>query len=200
MSFPCLAENMGINLVSIPSMRWRERTFSQSDTEVDLVRVYRNFKTKVDSLVFLGCECKRLNGQVREAQAMTSYWTAWKMFCRLSQKLGLNNEHIQVASLPNDLPIVEDVRMGGFKYQFEVGCLSCAFGKPMPDAKYPFERMHLRPTSIRVQDFPHAASCLNHVHVDGCSVRRSSATGLETLIRMIAAQMDVRVVLGQYEE
>ena len=40
-------------------MRWWGKTLSQSDTEGDRARVYRNFKAKVDALGFLGCECKQ---------------------------------------------------------------------------------------------------------------------------------------------
>ena len=59
--------------------------------------------------------------------------------------------------------------MGGFKHQFEVGCLSRAFVKPPPDGKYLCEKMIMRSTNIRVQGFPQSM-CSNHVHVGGCSI------------------------------
>ena len=60
-----MTEAVGINLVSIPSMRWRGKTFLQSDTEVDRARVYQNFKAKVESLVFLACNAssEQLDGR-----------------------------------------------------------------------------------------------------------------------------------------
>ena len=87
---------------------------------------------------------------------------------------------------------------GRLKHQFDLGCLSSAFGKPMPDGKYLSEKMILRSISIRVQDCPQS-SCFSQNHANGCSIRRSCVTGLEDLVRLIASEMDVRVVMEHYE-
>ena len=59
---------------------------------------------------------------------MFSFWSLWKMFCDFLTNMKRDDEQRVAAILPDDHNILDDVRMGGFKHQFQLLSHSCAFG------------------------------------------------------------------------
>ena len=134
-------------------------------------------------------------GQGSDIKVMTSFWSMWKMFCDFQTKMKVDNEQSVVAIIPDDPDILGDVRMGGYKHQFEVVSHSCAFGNPMPDGRMLSEKIVLRSRKIRVQDF-HVNSRKGHVHTSRCGVRRLGYTGLGSIMQTIAWELDVLRIIA----
>ena len=200
------ADTMDVNAIPIPSMRWpipsirwKDRSLTYSDYEWDKGRIMKNFKHGSDALVFLGCECqsKYVTATLKPHQAMTSFWTTWKLFCDLSKQLKLDDDQNRIAIFTQDSDILDDVRMEGFKHCVEVGCLSCAFGQAMPDGRILCEKWRIRATGIRVQDFP-TSECHGHVHTSQCRSRKSKYTGVDELLRMIACDIRDKQTMHEY--
>ena len=74
---------------------------------------------------------------------MFSFWSLWKMFCDFLKGMKQDGEQRVVAIFPDDHDILDDVRMGGFKHQFQLLSRSCAFGMAMPDGRMLSEKMVL---------------------------------------------------------
>ena len=187
-------------IIPIPSMRVEGHSLEPVNTEVERKKLVDNFRVSADAVLFSGCEIVAVDchGRSSELKIMTSFWSLRKLFCDLLSKLGQDGEQRAVAILPNDQDILDDVRMGGFKHQFQLLSRSCAFGVAMPDGRILSGKMILRSQKIRVQDF-HTNSCENHVHASHCGVRRVSYTGLGEIIQNIAWELDVlRVIACNY--
>ena len=88
--------------------------------------------------------------------------------------------------------------MWGFKHQFEVKCLSCAFGVSMPDGRVLSEKLVLRSTNLRVQDYSQKACC-DYVRAARYGIRRTCYTGLNTLVNMVAWDLRTASALSQSE-
>ena len=129
------------------------------------------------------------SGQGSESKIMTSFWSMWKMFCDVQVKMKFNSDQ-------GDPDTLDDVRMGGFKHQFQLVSHSCAFGIAMPDGRMLSEKIFLRSRKIRVQDF-HTNSCEEHVHISHCGVRRIGYTGLGEIMQNIAWELDVLRVIAE---
>ena len=186
-------------LVPIPSMRISGQSLEPVDAKVESKKLVNNFRASTDAVLFSGCETVNVDchGRNSRSKIMFSFWSLWKMFCDFSTNMKQDEEQRVVAILPDDPPdILDDVRMGGFKHQFQLLSHSCAFGMAMPDGRMLSEKMVLRSRKIRVQDF-HTNSCEKHVHTSYCGVRRISYTGLGEIIQNIAWELDVlRVIPG----
>ena len=166
-------------LISIPSMRVEGQSLEPVNNEAEYKKLADNFRTDTDAVLFSGCEAVNVDchGRSSELKIWTSFWSLWKMFCDFLFEIEQDVEHRAVAILPNDQNILGDVRMGGFKHQFQLLSSSCAFGIAMPDGRMLSEKMVLRSQKVRVQDF-HTNSCESHVHTGHCGVRRIAYTGL----------------------
>ena len=185
-------------LISIPSMRVEGQSLEPVNNEAEYKKLTDNFRTDTDAVLFSGCEAVNVDchGRSSELKVWTSFWSLWKMFCDFLFKIKQDGEHRAVAILPDDQNILGDVRMGGFKHQFQLLSRSCAFGIAMPDGRMLSEKMVLRSQKVRVQDF-HTNSCESHVHTSHCGVRRIAYTGLGEIIQNIAWELDVlRVIAG----
>ena len=198
--FKQIAEQIEVNVISIPSMRWRETSLVACVYEVDLARVVRNFDIQTDALVFSESECAHMDHVCARTshQVMRSFWTTWLLFCRISKRLSLGNQNYQMAILPRIPGILDDVRLGGFKHQFEVSCFSCAIGIPMPDGRVLSEKIVLRSTILRAQDYSQN-ECPDHAHATRCGIRRTCYTGLNTLVNVIAWDLRTASALSQSE-
>ena len=184
-------------LISIPSMRVEGQSLEPVNNEAEYKKLADNFRTDTDAVLFSGCEAVNVDchGRSSELKVWTSFWSLWKMFCDFLFEIEQDVEHRAVAILPNDQNILGDVRMGGFKHQFQLLSSSCAFGIAMPDGRMLSEKMVLRSQKVRVQDF-HTNSCEGHVHTGHCGVRRIAYTGLGEIIQNIAWELDVLKVIA----
>ena len=184
-------------LVPIPSMRIEGQSLEPVDTKVENKKLVNNFRTSTDAVLFSGCEAVSVDchGRNSGSKIMISFWSLWKMFCDFLTEIKQDGEQRVVAILPDDHNILDDVRMGGFKHQFQLLSHSCAFGMAMPDGRMLSEKMVLRSQKIRVQDF-HTNPCEKHVHTSHCGVRRISYTGLGEIIQNIAWELDVLRVIA----
>ena len=133
-------------LVPIPSMRIEGQSLEPVNTEVENKKLVDNFRTSTDAVLFSGCEAVNVDchGRSSGLKIMTSFWSLWKMFCDFLSRIKQDGEQRAVAILPDDQNILDDVRMGGFKHQFQLLSRSCAFGMAMPDGRMLSEKMILR--------------------------------------------------------
>ena len=166
-------------LVPIPSMRMEGQSLVPVDTKVESKKLTHNFRASVDAILFSGGQAVNMDchGQGSESKIMFALWSLWKMSCDFQIKMKHDDDHRIVAVLPDDHDILDDVRMGGFKHQFQLMSHSCALGMALPDGRMLSGKIVLRSRKIRVQDF-HTNPSENHVHTNHCGVRRISFTGL----------------------
>ena len=180
-------------------MRWWDTSLVACDYEVDLARVVRNFNIKADAFMFSGSECAHIDHVcVRTShQVMRSFWATWLLFCKISKRLTLGSQNYQMAIIPRMSDIIDDVRLGGFKHQFEASCPSCAFGMSMPDGGVLSEAC----SSINQSESPKLSSnqCRDHAHAARCGIRRTCFTGLNTLVNVIAWDLRTASALSHFE-
>ena len=104
------------------------------DTKVESKKLMQNFRASVDAVLFSGCETVNMDCscQNSELKIMISFWSLWKMFCDFQVEMKLENDQRVVAIIPDDSDILDDVRMGGFKHQFQLVSRSCALACQCP--------------------------------------------------------------------